>query len=95
MSVEVHHRLEGPDGAPVVMFANSLGTTLEMWDEQAAALAARYRVLRYDHRGHGRSPRRPARTPSPSSPATRWRCSTGSGSTASRSAASRSAAPSG
>lgn len=56
MSVDVHHRLEGPDGAPVVMFANSLGTTLEMWDAQAAALAGRYRVLRYDQRGHGRSP---------------------------------------
>ena len=59
MSVEVHHRLEGPDGAPVVMLANSLGTTLEMWDDQAAALADRYRVLRYDHRGHGRSPAPP------------------------------------
>jgi 3-oxoadipate enol-lactonase/4-carboxymuconolactone decarboxylase len=59
VSVEVHHRLEGPDGAPVVMFANSLGTTLDMWDEQAAVLASRYRVLRYDHRGHGRSPAPP------------------------------------
>jgi 3-oxoadipate enol-lactonase/4-carboxymuconolactone decarboxylase len=56
MTVEVHHRLEGPAGAPVVMFGNSLGTTLEMWDDQAAALSARYRVLRYDQRGHGRSP---------------------------------------
>jgi pimeloyl-ACP methyl ester carboxylesterase len=56
MSVEVHHRLEGPDGAPVVMFANSLGTTLEMWDAQTAALGGRYRVLRFDPRGHGRSP---------------------------------------
>jgi 3-oxoadipate enol-lactonase / 4-carboxymuconolactone decarboxylase len=59
VSVEVHHRLDGPDGAPVVMFANSLGTTLEMWDPQAAALAARYRVLRFDMRGHGRSPAPP------------------------------------
>ncbi len=56
MSVRVHHRLEGPEGAPVVMFSNSLGTTLEMWDDQAAALADRYRVLRFDTRGHGRSP---------------------------------------
>jgi 3-oxoadipate enol-lactonase/4-carboxymuconolactone decarboxylase len=59
MSVEVHHRIEGPDDAPVVMFANSLGTTLEMWDDQAAALADRYRVLRFDMRGHGRSPAPP------------------------------------
>jgi 3-oxoadipate enol-lactonase/4-carboxymuconolactone decarboxylase len=48
----VHHRLEGPEGAPIVMFANSLGTTLEMWDAQAEALRERYRVLRFDHRGH-------------------------------------------
>jgi 3-oxoadipate enol-lactonase/4-carboxymuconolactone decarboxylase len=54
--VTVHHRLEGPDGAPVVMFSNSLGTTLEMWDDQAVALGDRYRVLRFDTRGHGRSP---------------------------------------
>jgi 3-oxoadipate enol-lactonase/4-carboxymuconolactone decarboxylase len=59
MTVELHHRLEGPEGAPVVMFANSLGTTLEMWDNQAAALADRYRVLRFDMRGHGRSPAPP------------------------------------
>ena len=56
MSVAVHFRLDGPDDAPVVMFSNSLGTTLEMWDFQAAALAHRYRVLRFDTRGHGRSP---------------------------------------
>jgi 3-oxoadipate enol-lactonase / 4-carboxymuconolactone decarboxylase len=59
VAVELHHRLEGPDGAPVVMFANSLGTTLGMWDHQAAALADRYRVLRYDQRGHGHSPAPP------------------------------------
>ena len=56
MSIRVHHLLEGPEGAPVVMFSNSLGTTLEMWDDQAAALSDRYRVLRFDTRGHGRSP---------------------------------------
>ena len=48
----VNHRLDGPEGAPVVMFANSLGTTLGMWDAQAGALRDRYRVLRFDHRGH-------------------------------------------
>ena len=50
------HDLRGPDGAPVVAFSNSIGTTLEMWDAQAAALSQRFRVLRYDTRGHGRSP---------------------------------------
>jgi 3-oxoadipate enol-lactonase / 4-carboxymuconolactone decarboxylase len=52
----IHYVLEGPDTAPVVMFASSLGTTHAMWDDQAAALAGEFRVLRYDHRGHGGSP---------------------------------------
>lgn len=53
--VDLFYDLRGPEGAPVVAFSNSLGTTLAMWDAQAAALAGRYRCLRYDTRGHGRS----------------------------------------
>jgi 3-oxoadipate enol-lactonase len=49
----VNYDLRGPIGAPVVMFANSLGTSLAAWDPQVAALAQRYRILRYDMRGHG------------------------------------------
>jgi len=49
----VHYDLAGPAGAPVVMLANSLGTSFQVWDLQAAALGATYRVLRYDKRGHG------------------------------------------
>ncbi len=48
--------LAGPPGAPVVVFSNSIGTTLEMWEPQRRALQGRYRILRYDTRGHGRSP---------------------------------------
>ena len=51
-----HYVLEGPETAPVVVFSSSLGTTHEMWAAQAAAFAGEYRVLRYDHRGHGGSP---------------------------------------
>lgn len=47
--------LQGPEGAPVLAFSNSLGTTLEMWDTQARSFADHYRVLRYDTRGHGGS----------------------------------------
>jgi pimeloyl-ACP methyl ester carboxylesterase len=47
--------LTGPEGAPVIAFSNSIGTTLEMWDAQARAFSGRCRVLRYDTRGHGRS----------------------------------------
>ena len=46
---------EGPADAPAVLLANSLGTTLDMWAPQVPALAARFRVLRYDLRGHGGS----------------------------------------
>jgi 3-oxoadipate enol-lactonase len=55
-TVEVHHLLEDPEEAPVLVLSNSLGTTLGMWDEQAPALNERFRLLRYDHRGHGGSP---------------------------------------
>jgi 3-oxoadipate enol-lactonase len=45
--------IEGPDGAPWLVFSNSLATNLHMWDDQAEALKSRFRILRYDHRGHG------------------------------------------
>ncbi len=53
---ELFYDLRGPAGAPVVTFSNSIGTTHQMWDAQAQALAGRYRILRYDTRGHGGSP---------------------------------------
>lgn len=53
--VELHYALEGPDGAPVVAFSNSLGATLEMWDALLPELGPGYRTLRYDTRGHGGS----------------------------------------
>jgi 3-oxoadipate enol-lactonase len=56
VSVPLHHSLHGPSDAPVLVLAGSLGTSLEMWDDQVPGLAERFRVLRYDQRGHGRSP---------------------------------------
>jgi 3-oxoadipate enol-lactonase len=53
---QLHHVVAGDDGAPPVVFGNSLGSTLEMWDAQAEALCGRFRVVRYDARGHGGSP---------------------------------------
>ena len=47
--------IEGNAYAPVLMFSNSLGTSLHMWDGQAKALSKNYRVVRYDQRGHGKS----------------------------------------
>jgi 3-oxoadipate enol-lactonase len=39
-----------------LVLSNSLGTTQEMWDAQAQALAGDFDIIRYDHRGHGSSP---------------------------------------
>jgi 3-oxoadipate enol-lactonase len=47
--------VEGPADAPVLMFSNSLSSNLTMWDPQAAALKDRFRIVRYDSRGHGKS----------------------------------------
>jgi 3-oxoadipate enol-lactonase len=47
--------IEGPDDAPVLMLSNSLGTDLHMWEPQMTELTKRFRVVRYDSRGHGQS----------------------------------------
>ena len=55
-AVQVHAEVEGPDDAPVLLLSNSLGADLAMWDPQVPALSRVFRVVRYDTRGHGRSP---------------------------------------
>jgi 3-oxoadipate enol-lactonase len=54
-SVRLHYEVAGAEDAPVVLFSNSLGADLSMWNAQAERLSGRYRVLRYDTRGHGGS----------------------------------------
>ncbi|MFL1375891.1 MULTISPECIES: 3-oxoadipate enol-lactonase [unclassified Nocardiopsis] len=56
MSVDLHHVESGPADAPPLLLGGSLGTTTAMWEPQAAALSTVFRVIRFDHRGHGRSP---------------------------------------
>ncbi|MBB5215954.1 3-oxoadipate enol-lactonase [Parapusillimonas granuli] len=51
---DIHYSLSGKPGAPVLVLSNSLGTSLDMWSPQEA-LGERFRLLRYDTRGHGRS----------------------------------------
>ena len=53
--MKINYRLEGPSGAPVVTLTHPLGVTLALWDAHVAALTKRFRVLRYDVRGHGGS----------------------------------------
>jgi 3-oxoadipate enol-lactonase len=45
--------VEGSEDAPVLMLSNSLSSNLSMWDPQMPEFLKRYRVVRYDHRGHG------------------------------------------
>jgi 3-oxoadipate enol-lactonase len=56
VSVELRYRLTGPPGAPVLVLGNSLGTTGELWRAQRDAFERHFRVLCYEHRGHGGSP---------------------------------------
>ena len=51
----IHVEVEGSKSAPALMLSNSLGTNLHMWDDQAAEFAKRFRLIRYDRRGHGGS----------------------------------------
>jgi 3-oxoadipate enol-lactonase len=51
----IHYEVEGDAGKPVLMFCNSLGTNLHMWDGQMPEALKHFRVVRYDRRGHGKS----------------------------------------
>jgi 3-oxoadipate enol-lactonase len=51
--IGINYRLEGPAEAPVVTLSHALAANLTMWAPQMSALTVRYRVLRYDIRGHG------------------------------------------
>ena len=56
MSVPLNYTVDGPADAPVLLLGPSLGTDVRIWAAQVPVLAARWRVVRYDHRGHGHSP---------------------------------------
>ena len=52
--LRTRYELTGDKG-PVLVFSNSLGTDVSMWDPQMSQLPRHFRVLRYDTRGHGHS----------------------------------------
>ncbi|HTX46615.1 MAG TPA: 3-oxoadipate enol-lactonase [Solirubrobacteraceae bacterium] len=58
----LHYSSSGPRDAPVLLMGGSIGTSLDMWDRQLP-LGDSLRLVRFDHRGHGRSP-----NPSPATP---------------------------
>jgi 3-oxoadipate enol-lactonase len=51
--ISINYESDGPATAPWVVFSNSLATNISMWEPQAAAFKDRFRILRYDQRGHG------------------------------------------
>jgi 3-oxoadipate enol-lactonase len=55
-AVPVDHLVSGRADGPVVVLSNSLGSTWAMWDSNVADWEQHFRVIRYDTRGHGRSP---------------------------------------
>lgn len=58
--VQLHYSLTGPADKPVIVFSNSLGTDFRVWDRLVERFDGRYRMLRYDKRGHGLSQAMPA-----------------------------------
>jgi 3-oxoadipate enol-lactonase len=52
---QIYYEFLGDEGAPILVFSNSLGTSLAMWEPQIPALSQDFHILRYDTRGHGQS----------------------------------------
>ena len=55
-NISINYQIDGPEDAPVLVFSNSLATSLAMWNDQVDRLKDQYRILRYDNRGHGATP---------------------------------------
>lgn len=51
----LYYEFDSGSSLPVLVFANSLGTNLHMWDEQQTFFQDQFRILRFDFRGHGKS----------------------------------------
>src|SRR5438067_9363362 len=55
-AIDVHYKVEGAEGAPVLVLSHALGASMAMWDPQVERISSAFRVIRYDQRGHGASP---------------------------------------
>lgn len=53
--IVLHYQDSGEDSLPAIAFANALGTDFRIWDRVAGLLGGRFRLIRYDKRGHGLS----------------------------------------
>lgn len=52
---QLFYRVDGKPDLPALVLSNSLGTDHTMWDAQVALFAGKFRLVRYDSRGHGAS----------------------------------------
>lgn len=55
-TVELAHEVAGSDDSPLLLLGGALGGAAAMWEPQVDALSEYFRVVRFEHRGHGRSP---------------------------------------
>ena len=53
--IKLHYREDGDPNGPALVFSNSLGTDLRLWDPILPYLPKDFRIIRYDKRGHGLS----------------------------------------
>ena len=53
--IAINYEVEGLEGAPVIMVSHGIATSLEIWTQVSGHLKSKYRVIRYDSRGHGGS----------------------------------------
>jgi 3-oxoadipate enol-lactonase len=57
--INIAYRIDGPASGnadvPTVILSNSLMSSVDMWNDNMAALIHKYRVVRYDTRGHGQT----------------------------------------
>lgn len=54
--ISMGYRVDGLSSAPILLLSNGLATDMSMWDDQVAHFSSRYRIVRYDTRGHGDTP---------------------------------------
>jgi 3-oxoadipate enol-lactonase len=58
--IVLHYQIQGRQEGPTIVFLNSLGSDLRIWQEVVPAFAERFRIVLYDKRGHGLSDAPPA-----------------------------------
>jgi 3-oxoadipate enol-lactonase len=59
VAADLHHRVDGSEGAPNLVLLHAIGASMRMWEPQIPSLSRDHRVISIDLRGHGQSPAPP------------------------------------